>query len=129
MPSLLERIGLSTGRRSTHLAERLEAADRRAAELKQALNESKEETQRWKRKATELTQQLERHEKAAERLPHVERELARAKERIEHLVSLKEALAKAERTIAISREHLVATESKLDVIEGAITVLDRRTRT
>jgi chromosome segregation ATPase len=117
------------GRRSTSLAERLDSADRRNTELKQALAESREEAQRWKHKAAELTEQLERTEKAAERLPQVERELARAKERIAHLGVLKEALANAEKTIALSREHLIATESKLDIIEGAITVLDRRTRT
>ena len=116
-------------RRSTGLAERLESADRRNTELKQALAESREEAQRWKRKAGELTQQLERTEKAAERLPQVERELRRANERIAHLSVLKDALAKAEKTIALSREHLIVTESKLDIIEGAITVLDRRTRT
>jgi chromosome segregation ATPase len=117
------------GRRSTRLAERLESADRRNSELKQALTESREEAQRWKHKAAELTQQLERAQKAAERLPLVERDLARARERIAHLSALKDALANAEKTIALSREHLVATEAKLDIIEGAIAVLDRRTRT
>lgn len=127
MPTFLQRIGLGAAFRSD-LAERLESADRRVRELKDAVSESREEAQRWKRKAKELTEQLERNEKAAERLKVVEGELARARERIAHLAALKEALASAEKTIALSREHLVATESKLDVIEGAITVLDRRTR-
>ena len=37
-------------------------------------------------------------------------------------------LHRAEQIIALTRGHLLTMETKLDVLEGAITVLDRRTR-
>lgn len=110
------------------LTARLEAAESRAGELKDALAAAREEMQRWKKKAGELSQQLEQFEKAAERLPRVERDLADAKDRITKLRDLKHALVRVERNAALSQEHLLATETKLDIIEGALAVLDRRTR-
>lgn len=121
MPSLLSMLGLRPARRA-------DAVDARLAEMQRALAETREEAQRWKKKAAELTQQLERFEDAARRLPRVERDLAEAKERLDKLRAVKHALERAERTVAISQEHLLTTETKLDVIEGAIAVLDRRTR-
>jgi len=37
-------------------------------------------------------------------------------------------MVRAEHATALSQEHLLATETKLDVIEAALGVLDRRTR-
>lgn len=110
------------------LTARLEAAESRAGELKDALTAAREEMQRWKKKAGELSQQLEQFEKAAERLPRIERDLASANERIAHLRGIKDAIGRAERSIELSQKHLIATEMKLDIVEGAITVLDTRTR-
>ena len=35
---------------------------------------------------------------------------------------------RAEKPVAFSREQLMATEMKLDLVEAAISILDRRTR-
>jgi hypothetical protein len=45
------------------------------------------------------------------------------------LEKLQERLANAERDLAVAREHLMAIEVKLDILEGAANVLDARTRT
>jgi len=131
--SLLSLVGLATARRATHLADRLQSAEQRAAELKQSVADAREEAQRWKKKAAELTQQLARFEKDAERLPRVERELAKCQERdalhLEQLRGTKDLVKRVSQEVALSQDHLLATETKLDVIEGAITVLDLRTRT
>ena len=42
---------------------------------------------------------------------------------------LKERLETTERELAAAREHLMAIEVKLDILEGAANVLDVRTRT
>lgn len=128
MPSRLAFLGLASPARLRKLTERLEAAERRASELKQALSTSREETQRWKTRAAEVSRQLASAEKAVTRLRVVERELSESRARVTQLRNLKQTLVRAERTAALSQEHLLATETKLDVIEGALTVLDLRTR-
>ena len=69
---------------------------------------------------------------AAERLPKVERQLQQWKERdgahVAKLAEVRERMRRAERAAALSQEHLIATEAKLDVVEAALGVLDRRTR-
>ena len=39
-----------------------------------------------------------------------------------------ERLRAAEQNLTLAREHLVSVETKLDIVEGAIDALDRRTR-
>ena len=114
------------------LMKRVEAADQRAAELKRAVAEARDETARWKTKAGELTQRVGKAEQAAERLPKVERELQQWKTRdekhVSQLAEVRERMLRAEHAARLSQEHLTATETKLDVVEAAINVLDRRTR-
>jgi hypothetical protein len=44
------------------------------------------------------------------------------------LAEVRDRMRRAEKAAALSQEHLLATETKLDVIEAALGVLDRRTR-
>jgi hypothetical protein len=44
------------------------------------------------------------------------------------LAEVRERMRRAERAAAVSQEHLIATEAKLDIVEAALGVLDRRTR-
>jgi hypothetical protein len=50
------------------------------------------------------------------------------RERREEVQSLRARLAEAERELMVAREHLMAIEVKLDILEGAANVLDVRTR-
>lgn len=123
--SLLGAIGLAT-------AGQLRVAQQRADELKRTVADSRTEAARWKAKANELTAKVSDAEHAAERLPKVERQLQQWKDRDEmhvaKLADVRDRMRRAEKAAALSQEHLLATETKLDVIEAALNVLDRRTR-
>ena len=125
LQSLLGAVGLAS-------AGQVRTAQQRADELKRAIADSRTESARWKAKANELTTKLSDAEQAAERLPKVERQLQQWKARDEmhaaKLADVRERMRRAERAAALSQEHLIATEAKLDVIEAALGVLDRRTR-
>jgi predicted nucleic acid-binding Zn-ribbon protein len=125
LQSLLGAVGLAP-------AGHVSAAQRRADDLKRSASDSRAEAARWKAKAGELTAKLADAEHAAERLPKVERQLQQWKARDEmhvaKLAEIRERMRRAERAAALSQEHLIATETKLDVVEAALGVLDRRTR-
>jgi predicted nucleic acid-binding Zn-ribbon protein len=130
--SALAVVGLTSAAHARALSLRVDAADRRAGELKEALAEARADAARWKTKASELGERLAKLEDAAERLPRLEREMQQWKTRDEkhvaQLAEVRERMERAERAVALSREHLMATETKLDIIEGAVNVLDTRTR-
>jgi chromosome segregation ATPase len=130
--SLLGAIGLASAGQARTLMNRVDAADQRTAELKRAVADAREEASRWKAKAGELTERVGKAEQAAERLPRVERELQQVKARddkhVAQLAEVRERMLRAEKAAALSQEHLTATEAKLDVVEAAIGILDRRTR-
>ena len=132
LSSLLGAVGLAPAGQARTLTRRVETADQRVAELKRAVADAREEAARWKTKAGELSARVSKAEQAAERLPKAERELQQWKTRDEkHLAQLaevRERMLRAERAAALSQEHLTVTETKLDVIEAALGVLDRRTR-
>ena len=123
--SLLGAIGLAS-------AGQLRVAQHRADELKRAVADSRAEVARWKAKANELSAKLADAERAGERLPRVERQLQQWKARDDmhaaKLAEVRDRMRRAEKAAALSQEHLLATETKLDVIEAALGVLDRRTR-
>ena len=125
LTSFLGAIGLAS-------AGQLRAAQQRADELKRAVADSRAEVARWKAKTNELSAKLSDVEHAAERLPRVERQLQQWKARDDmhaaKLAEVRDRMRSAEKAAALSQEHLLATETKLDVIEAALGVLDRRTR-
>jgi hypothetical protein len=106
-------------------AGRYNALSRAAEELKAASQNWKiragEESARAKSIEAELRRQrelAERHGLAAEKL----------RRRREDVDKLRTRLADAERELAVARDHLMAIEVKLDILEGAANVLDKRTR-
>ena len=117
--SVLGAFGLST---AGHMRTRLEAADRRATKLEREAHNARQDVERWKSKA----------EAARASVPQLERDLKRWKARdvflVAQLAEVRERMVRAEHATALSQEHLLATETKLDVIEAALGVLDRRTR-
>ena len=132
LQSLLGAVGLTSAGHAQTLMKRLETADQRSADLTRALADARAETAQWKAKARELTGRAARAEQAAERLPKLERHLQQVKARddkhIAQLAEVRERMLRAEKAAALSQEHLIATETKLDVIEAAINLLDQRTR-
>ena len=130
--SLLGAIGLTSAGHARALLKRVEAADDRVAVLTRHVTAARDEAAQWKSKADELSARASKAERAAAQLPKVERELQQWKTRDEkhtaQLAEVRERMIRAERAAELSQEHLTATETKLDVIEAAIGVLDRRTR-
>lgn len=102
-----------------------ERVDQAGKALKETQRQSRDsgEVQRLKvefeRKRKELTSKFESDERHRHEVD---------KKRQAEFEELKERLERAERDVLISRENLMAVEVKLDILEGAANVLDRRTR-
>lgn len=128
----LALFGLASSGHVETLKAKAEKADARASELKQALESARQELDRWKEKAGEQNKRLAKAEDAAGRTAKAERELqqvrAKDEKHLAQLAEMRERVERAERAIALSREHLMATETKLDIVEGAVNILDKRTR-
>jgi hypothetical protein len=87
--------------------------------------------QAWKQRANAamerakaLEGELSRHVRL---IKEARRTLDKARQDTE-LTKLKDQLARTERELLLAREHLMAIEVKLDILEGAANVLDSRTR-
>ena len=87
----------------------------------------------WKKRATKAV----RRERALEEQVHdLEKQLRKQGRRFTvvtdrrtvELAQMQEQLAEAQRALALTREHLMAIEVKLEILEGAANVLDARTR-
>lgn len=129
---LLAVAGLAPGGHIETAIARAAKAEARVSEMKDALASVRHEMDRVKEKSAEQAKRLAKAEDAAGRVAKAERELeqvrARDEKHLTQLAEMRERVERAERAVALSREHLMATETKLDVIEGAISVLDSRTR-
>ena len=97
----------------------------RMAELKERLETGRQDVERWKRKAGEATTRLAATSRETERWKSKN---AGHLDELNRLLDKFRRLESAEQNVALARGHLLAMETKLDVIEGAINVLDRRTR-
>jgi chromosome segregation ATPase len=149
MPGLIRRIGrhvlngvgLERSGAAGQLRSALEHSDERVSELKRLLAQARAESQSWKAKLHEGTAHLTEQRKLEEeryrtRVAKLEERLKKEISRIEvrdaarqeKLADLREKVLEAERSVRTGRDHLMAIEVKLDVIEGAINVLDRRFR-
>ena len=121
----LSLIGLASAGRLRAATEQAARSKIRATEFKAQLETARDDVERWKRKVDE----------GAARLTAAAKETERWKSKdAGHLAKLNALLEKfrrlesAEQHVELARGHLLSMETKLDVIEGAITVLDRRTR-
>jgi chromosome segregation ATPase len=122
-------------------AQRLKAESDRAAEKLRMLEgrtaELKADAEGWKRRHEEASRKLAEAQAAATRAEaRAQREEARAQELkargdtlAAEMKEMRTRLQEASRTSGTVREHLMATETKLDLIEAALQVLDARTRT
>jgi DNA repair exonuclease SbcCD ATPase subunit len=86
------------------------------------------DVQTWKARAEDLAARAKQADVLAERLAKAEKQAQRADAYLAELREARERVERAEKAIALSREHLMATETKLDLVQAALTVLDQRTR-
>jgi hypothetical protein len=86
----------------------------------------------WKAKAADAVARAKQFEEQARHEAKRAEKYRQAAERMEkRTASLEELVARlkvVERELAVAREHLMAVEVKLDILEGAANVLDLRTR-
>jgi chromosome segregation ATPase len=146
---VLEKVGLVTVGRHRALAAKLRdvelrvktlaAAETQASKLAVLVEELRAESKEWKAKRDEALKQAQaaikenghqtqRLEKLRGEVDKFREQLARARTSHEELTVLKARLVEAERELSLAREHLMAIEVKLDILEGAANVLDTRTR-
>jgi predicted nuclease with TOPRIM domain len=149
---ILHGVGLERSRRGDELHQALKRSEQRIVDLKQALAHTRAEVQGTKARLREnLDEALagrredeERHRTRVEKLEarfreetekleaRVRKQIARLEERdkarLSNVNDLRDKLLASERSIRIGRDHLMAIEVKLDLIEGAINLLDRRFR-
>ena len=104
--------------KANEAAERLKVADKEAARRAQTVERHKVEAERHRR-------EVEKHLREAEKL---RTDLERQRKREADLELMRKRLEEAERALGIAREHLMAIDVKLDILEGAANVLDSRTR-
>jgi hypothetical protein len=87
----------------------------------------------WKAKVADAIGRAKKAEEEAKHHAKRAEKLRLAAERMEQRLAESDALVtrlqEMERELAIAREHLMAVEVKLDILEGAANVLDIRTRT
>jgi len=109
------------------------APARLVASQQKTIDELRAGSLSWKARAGEATarmKSLEAELKLQKRL--VERSTTAASKSASDTLAfeqLRERLETTERELAAAREHLMAIEVKLDILEGAANVLDVRTRT
>ncbi len=138
--SLLTNVLAPLGLVPAGHAKRLHAESERAAEKLRTLEgrtaELKADAESWKRRHEETARKLADAQAAAARAEaRAQREEARAEELkargdtlLAEMKEMRGRLQDASRTGSSVREHLMATETKLDLIEAALQVLDARTR-
>jgi chromosome segregation ATPase len=115
---LLALFGLVSARRYEALAEQAKQARGAAEEWKAKAAESVARAKALEADVNHRTRQAEKSEVS----------LARLRQRNEDIDGLRARLADAEHKLMVAREHLMAIEVKLDILEGAANVLDIRTR-
>ena len=122
---LLGLFGLARLGQLRAVAARADQLKTRGAQLKARLETARQDVQRWKRKTEEATTRLAAASRETERW---KREDAGHLEELNGLRDKFHRLESAEQNVELARGLLLATETKLDVLEGAINILDRRTR-
>jgi chromosome segregation ATPase len=147
MKAVIKGLAASVGLVSAGDVERVAAqareAAQRARELEGRLAKLRDDVQGWKdRYESSVAAVAEWKQTAAAANTKADRaaaDAARAEARAEEwktrsealgaqVNALRERLDKANHATATAREHLMATEVKLDLIEAAIHILDQRTR-
>jgi DNA repair exonuclease SbcCD ATPase subunit len=147
---LLNMLGLVTAGRYRVVAEQLRDSESRVKKLTKVLEATRSEIKGWKGKTNEAAQRVktlerdaakreqraekERHDlqeqmsKRQREVAHLQTQVDRLRKTNAEIDELLVRLADAERELSVAREHLMAVDVKLDILEGAANVLDVRTR-
>lgn len=138
---VLSRIGFTETSRLAGLKEQLTRSEENSRRLKAALEKSRAEVADLRQRLEHVEERAARRrvaddEKVAARLAKADRAAVEAaarlkkqdEERASRIGELNERTDQAARSSRLAREQLMAVETKLDIVEGAINVLDRRTR-
>jgi hypothetical protein len=99
------------------------------AQADKEIGKARADTLSWKAKADQLNEMARQAEQLSTRLAKAQRQAERAELYRTELQEARARVERAEKAVAFSREQLMATEMKLDLVEAAISILDRRTRT
>ena len=141
--NLLGHVGLAPAAHVERAASDARQASARVKQIEAQLGKMREDCESWKRKNEEAIAASAEWKKAASRAEaKAERataEASKADSRTAEWKSRADALSaqiremtarlkEANRAASTAREHLMATEVKLDLVEAAIQVLDARTR-
>ena len=115
--------------KAKHLEDRLASARTDLEHWKHRYEEKSNAVAEWKSTVARAESNLERAKANVARAEaHAEEWKAKAGALAAQVQELRTRLEEANRATTSSREHLMAMEVKLDLIEAAINVLDARTR-
>lgn len=140
MTSLMKRslaaVGMVPARQLEGVAEELRRETKRLAKAEERASELRTEADNWKRRSEEAAARIAEFQATAERAERrAERAEAQAAEwkgraglLADEVRDLKDKLRETKAAANGAREYLMATETKLDLIEAALQVLDARTR-
>ena len=131
--SFLGRIARRLGivRLSSHQAAlaRVRHLESETARLTRDLSRTRTASRSWKNKSDAASGNLKAALRDVERLTRDYRKAAAENTKLrQSVLPLAERVAAADRDLILARENLMAVEVKLDILEGAAQVLDRRTR-
>jgi phage shock protein A len=105
---------------------------RRHESVVKQLQDARSSAQAWKTQAGEALARVKSLEGEVQRQSGLLTDARRLVEKVQGADSdrtkLREQLASNQRELMLAREHLMAIEVKLDILEGAANVLDARTR-
>ena len=140
---LLATVRLAPASQVEHLADQARRATVRLSELEERMTKLRADVEtwkshheasakaaaEWKHAASTAVEKTERSVTQTKRAEASTQEWkARALALKEQLQALRGRLSHASHATTLAREHLMATEVKLDLIEAAVQVLDTRTR-
>lgn len=133
---LLSTLGLATAAQATHARQRAEKAELRAealrtelATLKQRYHEATSAAEESKKAAAQAQASAEKAQRDLERAQRdVDHARVRADALDAQMTEFRERFKDTRRVATVARENVVAIETKLDLVEAAIQVLDARTR-
>ena len=129
---VLRLFGLVSARRHELLARDLESVSKKYSQARQESKAWEKRAQRATQHADTFQERLKSVNKDVRRLEkakiNADREVKALQGRLDDIDRLRRALPETERELSMARDHLMAIEVKLDILEGAANVLDLRTR-
>ena len=125
----LSCVGLATAGQVQRLTEESRRISKKVKSLKEHVVMLRAHAETWKQRYDEAVARVLECKGEAKRLrAGAEHAKARAEALEKEKLNLRAHLKEAQRTAITSRDYVMATEAKLDLIEAAIQLLDSRTR-